>query len=284
MHLRFGFQQSFFRETYQIGEEVGEGMADADFFHQTLPRLRAANKPFMAFLMTLSTHHPFGIPPHLAKLRLGDLEGTNLGKYLQTLHYFDSALDALLQELEVAGLLDTTVIAIYGDHREYSLEPEVLERVLTRNAGFPARSPGFDARYWSDGNRLPFIVHLPHDRGAGRRFVTGGHLDIAPTLLNLLGIEGHGMTALGHDLTREEDMLVVFRNGAFILGDTACVPAGTVDAVARCGSVTTGESFAVDSFSPLFAAARERLKISDIILRGDLISRPPASPLSERQP
>jgi phosphoglycerol transferase MdoB-like AlkP superfamily enzyme len=277
MHARLGFQKSFFLEAYKVTTVVGMGMADADFFHQTVPRLQALPQPFMAYMLTLATHHPFKIPPELKSLQLGDLDSTLLGKYLQTVRYFDGALNELLQHLDKAGLLDNTVIAIYGDHREDSLEPEALERVLTRNAGFPPRSAGFDARYWSEENRLPLIVHLPHDRGAGTFHVSGGHLDVTPTLLNLLGIRDWKIPALGRDLTNRENSLVVLRNGSFVLGDDVCVTPSASMATAECGNMTTGAPLDPTKFAGQFEAARQRLEVSDLILKDDLIPQ-----LSER--
>jgi phosphoglycerol transferase MdoB-like AlkP superfamily enzyme len=271
MHARLGFQQSFFLETYKVTTVVGMGMADADFFRQTVPHLAALPRPFMAYMLTLATHHPFKIPPELKSLHLGDLETTMLGKYLQTVRYFDGALKDLLQQLEEAGLLDNTVIAIYGDHREDSLEPEALERVLTHYAGYPPRSLGFDARYWSEENRIPFIVHLPHDRGAGSVAVSGGHLDVTPTLLNLLGISDWKMPALGRDLTNGENQPVVLRNGSFVIGDDVCVTPTASASTATCGNMTTGAALEPARFAQQFEVARERLEVSDLILKDDLI-------------
>ena len=44
------------------------------------------------------------------------MEGTKLGNYLKSVHYADYALGIFFEELEKNGLLDNTVIVLYGDH------------------------------------------------------------------------------------------------------------------------------------------------------------------------
>ena len=62
--------------------------------------------------------------------------------------------------------------------------------------------------------------------------IIGGHLDVAPTILSLLGIEDNGSVMLGQDLTAERPSLVVFRDGSFaddtITTCSASAPAKTI--------------------------------------------------------
>jgi len=273
MHPRFGIKRSYFIESYQVTDWVGMGMADGDFFRQTVPRLAGAPRPFMAYLLTLATHYPFTIPERHKTLRLGELEDTWVGRYLQTVHYFDSAFGELWRDLERAGLMNQSVVAIFGDHRENSLESGVLARLLNRYAGFTPRLTGLDLQLWREENRLPFIVHLPEDRGAGQRFASGGGVDIAPTLLGLLGIEKHGMISLGRDLERNNPGLVVLRDASFVLGDTVCVAPGTYTSERSCGLLSTGAALDAARFARELAEVRERLAVSDFIVRGNLVRK-----------
>ena len=60
-------------------------------------------------------------------MRDGEFEGTLLGKYLQTVHYFDTVFGEFLTRLEADGLLDQSVLVVYGDHavRRYRPETEI---------------------------------------------------------------------------------------------------------------------------------------------------------------
>ena len=106
---------------------------------------------------------------------------------------------------------------------------------------------------------------------AGPRTVSAGHLDIAPTVLNLVGIKDHRMVTLGRDLTQGKDKLVVMRNGSFVLGDTVCVTPSAEIAREECRTLTTNAPLPTARFEPHFAEARKRLETSDLILTGDLI-------------
>ena len=44
------------------------------------------------------------------------MEGTELGRYFKSVHYADSAIGDFVDDLDKEGLLDNTVLVIYGDH------------------------------------------------------------------------------------------------------------------------------------------------------------------------
>ncbi|HEX4346426.1 MAG TPA: sulfatase-like hydrolase/transferase, partial [Vicinamibacterales bacterium] len=185
MHPRYGFSHSFFEPDFTMTEQIGWGLNDHDFLQQMVPHLQQERQPFCAWLITLSLHHPFESFPDAHKtLKLGPLEGTPFGNYLHTMRFFDQALDDFKTSLARAGLLDDTVIVVFGDH----------------DAGFPrdvAMSHtigiGEDDVSWALADRVPLFIRVPGvtDDGAARvRPVDtpAGQTDLAPTLLGLLGI------------------------------------------------------------------------------------------------
>jgi phosphoglycerol transferase MdoB-like AlkP superfamily enzyme len=257
-------------------ETLGLGLADVEFFRQTVPRLEQQPKPFMAFLITLSTHHDWALPTKYRTLKVGKLEGTLVGQYVQSMNHFDAGFGELLDSLRRDGLFDESVLVIYGDHKGQFGEGDTegrteLARLLTRHAKWAPPDSGFDYRYWEVENQVPLIIHLPHDRAAARLSVTGGHLDIAPTVLNLLGIEKHKMVSLGRDLTQSADEFVVFRNGSFVYADTLCVTPNANVRTAKCRDTRTGSILDPPRFAERFNQARERLAASDAIIAGNLI-------------
>nr|WP_276604137.1 sulfatase-like hydrolase/transferase [Nannocystis pusilla] len=156
-------------------------MADEAFFARMLPELAAAPKPFFAFLVTLSLHHPYDeFPPALRRLQLGALEGTSLGNYLHGIHHLDAALAELFAGLEAAGLADSTAVAIYGDHdARLGVTPEIAAL-----AGEPAGSPSLRLRL----ERVPGFLVLPKGQVTGEVDAVGSHVDLAPTWLHYLGV------------------------------------------------------------------------------------------------
>ncbi|MEO7685199.1 MAG: sulfatase-like hydrolase/transferase, partial [Gemmatimonadaceae bacterium] len=256
----------------------GLGLADVEFFRQTVPRLERQPRPFMAFLITLSTHHDWAIPRKYRTLNVGDLDGSLIGNYLQSMNHFDAGFGEFLDSLKRNGLFDESVLVLYGDHKGQFGKGEsdgraALAKLLTRHAGWARPDSAFDHKYWLLQNQLPLIIHLPRDEAAGLHSVTGGHLDIAPTLLNLLGIENHDMVTLGLDLTRGEHEFVVFRSGSFVYADTLCVTPNASVTTARCRDTRTGGTLDPARFEVRFEQARRRLAASDAIIIGNLIPK-----------
>lgn len=284
IHPRYGFRHTYYFENFRNTERIGMGLTDKALFPQVTPLLETLREPFMAYLLTLSTHHPYRIPKGYQELDLGSIGGTKLRNYLQTVHYTDQALGEFIQRLDTTGLLDRSVLVVYGDHTANLGDPRDLETLLTRHAGYPKRRSPFDDRYWRAANELGFMIHLPHDAAAGRRPGGGGLLDIAPTALHLLGVEDPGMVMLGRDLTTEGRPFVVFRDGSFVAGDTLCIVGSASILTPQCRHTRTGVSVPVEGQRPRFEEARRRLAVSDILLHGDLIPWASAAPWRRAAP
>jgi lipoteichoic acid synthase len=263
MHAGLGFQRSFFEDRYQMTERIGPWLADHEFFAQTTSFLKAQPAPFMAFLLTASNHHPYRLPPEHRELSLGDLEGTLLGDYLQSVRYFDRAFGTFVDRLRAAGLLDTSVVVLYGDHHGFLGDPPELGRLL----GIAARD---EYRTLQVRKKVPMMIRLPHGEKAGVRTATGGHLDIAPTLLSLLGIRHESGLMLGRDLTQGQSSLVVFRDGSFTDGTTWYAHRVGLTA-GSCYAVKTGRRVDCALVAEQRREARARLEVSDLVVRGDLV-------------
>jgi lipoteichoic acid synthase len=263
MHPALGFQRSIFEDSYRLRERIGPWLSDREFFAQTVPTLKAQPTPFMAFLLTASNHHPYRLPAEDKELSLGTLEGTLLGDYLQSVRYFDRAFGEFVDRLREVGLLDTSIVVLYGDHQGFLGDPPDLAHLL----GFPERD---EYRTLQVRKKVPLLIRLPHAQEAGARAVTGGHVDIAPTVLGLLGIEDEHGVMLGRDLTQGQHSLVVFRDGSFTDGRVWYVHrVGAV--VGTCYEVDTGRAIDCSAVDRQRREALERLKVSDLIVRGDLI-------------
>jgi lipoteichoic acid synthase len=266
MHARYGIQRSYFEDSFTIGERIGPWMGDREFFPQAADRLREHPEPFFAFLLSASHHHPFKLPADRYVLDLGPLEGTPLGDYLHTAHYFDAALGEFVEGLRSDGLLDRSMFVVYGDHRGGpGFIPELAELL------------GYDHedtfRHLQTRMRVPLIIRLPNGAHAGPRAVVGGQIDIAPTLLSLLGVEDPSRVMLGQDLTSGQHSLVVFRDGGFVDGEHYVLTRfGGFDS-ATCYSTATGQGVPCAGLAGKHREALERLQVSDLILQGDLIPR-----------
>jgi phosphoglycerol transferase MdoB-like AlkP superfamily enzyme len=262
MHSGFGFERSFFEDAFDIRERLGGWLADKEFFTQVLPILKQEKEPFMAFFLSSSNHHPYELPQDNRRLNLGELEGTLLGNYMHSVHYFDEAFGEFLDQLREAGLLEKSVVVLYGDHQGFVDWAE-----LARLLDIPERSQYHQLLV---RKKVPLIIRLPHGHGAGVRNVAGGHLDIAPTLLSLVGVAGESIM-MGRDLTAGHAPLVVFRDGSFIDGDYYFINRFGPTSNSICFELETGQRVDTGMLERKRGEALKRLEISDIIIRGDLI-------------
>ena len=189
----FGFEVNLFEEDLEAGRKVGWGTNDRDFLAQMLPRLEALPRPFYAWLSTLSLHYPYRqFPDDLKSISLGDLEGTALGNYLHGMNLFDRAFGELYRGLEEGGLLDTTVIALWGDHSSGLLRDELFSERFGVDSATPATLLF---------RRVPFAVWVPGSHRSGPSIGwSAGQSDIPPTLLALFGLDPARMAYVGRNL------------------------------------------------------------------------------------
>lgn len=274
VHPRYGFQRSLFAEELGPGPVVGWGLADDAFFSRMLPELLASPKPFFAFLVTLSLHHPYDhFPAGLKRLQLGRLEGTALGNYLHGVHHLDRSLAALFQNLADAGLAEDTVVAIYGDHdSRLPLEPELLAL-----AGLTTWSPAAPLRL----DRIAGLVALPGGQVHGEVSAVGGHIDLAPTLLHYLGVSAPRSFAGSVLLPgQKQPGFAAFADGSAIGGGRAFAAAGRgIPGVGACFEHPGWQPLPLAECKPLAERAQETLTRSRAIADHDL-ARPLAASLT----
>jgi phosphoglycerol transferase MdoB-like AlkP superfamily enzyme len=263
LHPRYGFQRMIFAPELGPGEVIGWGLADEVFFSRMAEPLRALSHPYFAFLITLGLHHPFDLFPDRHKvLDVGEANGAPLGNYIHAMHYFDASLAGFVAELERAGVLADTVVALYGDH-ESGLGPD--PRVLAL-AGLDAGDPSAEAKL----RRVPFFVLVPGGRLAGEVPMVGGHVDVAPTLLALLGVEAP-RSFIGSPLAPGREGFAVCNDGTAAGGDRIFVASGRgVPAQGACFGFPTGGARPLEECRELAQRGREELASSRFVVIHDL--------------
>lgn len=263
-HRSYGFERSLFVDDFDPGESLGWGLNDRDFLTQAADRLVDLPRPWCAYLLTLSLHHPFdGFPDHLKLLDLGGWEGTPLGNFLHTMHYFDRALEDFISALDETGLLEETVVALWGDHDAgFEWRPEIAEV-----AGVAP-----DAAGWYLSQRVPLVISVPGVEGpADALTVPAGHTDVAPTLLALLGIDPAPYAFLGRNL-------LGLPGSGPVVGEYRCWNDATHVYLRRGPRLGDGQCFerggmgevAVEACATGFEAARRQVEISELVLEHDL--------------
>lgn len=222
MYPALGFERFVSKKDYEVDEVFGLGLSDGSFFRQSLAMLEAQERPFYAFLVTLSSHYPFGFPELLkaAAFDQGDeAEGAILRSYLAAIHYFDREFGNFIDGLKSSGLYGESVIILYGDHAAIpKWDAASLAKLLGKDLD--------DERSWRAVSTVPLMVRvpgvatLPHVRGRAL-----GQIDIPSTAASLLGVEFS--SGFGRNIFAPEPASapVIFRSGDYVSGGTLVEPA-----------------------------------------------------------
>ncbi len=266
-HPAFGFAESLFVEDFGAGDRIGWGLSDRDFLDQMGRRLTAIEGPFAAYLLTLSLHHPFdGFPEHLEVLDIGPWEGTPFGSFIHTMHFFDTSLAGFMAELERSGLADSTVVAVWGDH----------------DAGFPWRpeiagvmGASHNPQGWYLSQEVPLFLRVPGAQDLrGERKTVAGHVDVAPTLLALLGVDPAPYAFVGRNLLGSPgDPPVIGEYGCWRDSRLLYLQGDGSLANGVCINLPTMARVTPESCAEGYAAAQKTSEISALVLEHDLQGR-----------
>lgn len=199
-----GFEKCYDSKSYDTSEIINMGISDGTFLNQIEPIITKQKQPFYTFIVTLSSHTPFILQDRYKELKLKEeLKDSKLGGYLQCIHYTDKQLGLFLEKLKEDGLLDNTVVAIYGDHEGvHRYFPEEIKELKTKQA------------WWMNNNKhLPLIIYNPNLQPQEIQ-TAGGQVDIMPTLLYLMGVDEkiYIETAMGRNLLKTNRNFAVLRD------------------------------------------------------------------------
>ncbi|MFC5469387.1 sulfatase-like hydrolase/transferase [Cohnella suwonensis] len=218
LYAALGFDRFYDKSFFGTDNAIAFGASDDILYEKSSEVLSQTNQPFYAQLISMSSHYSYKIPDKYQSLTLPAIYEENMvGDYIEAAHYADEALGRFFEELQEKKLWDNTVVAIYGDHTGMMMnfvkekEAAALKELLGRD---------YDQ---IDALGVPFIVHGPNVK-AGQYDTVGGHLDIMPTLADVLNVQPEG-TTFGYDLLKGAEHPVAVRAsfapaGSFVFGDS----------------------------------------------------------------
>ena len=242
MHKKIGYDNFYYYDKdYKLDDMMGLGLSDKSFFKQSVTKIKSIKEQYDKYyglLIMLTNHTPFEALKGKSDLDLtykytnenGEvitqsyLEGKNLGNYFTTAHYADEAIGDLVNELDEAGLLENTILVIYGDH-DAKVKRAEYEYYYNYNPQTNSVRSSDDPEYreftkydYELNRKVPFIIWTKDEelRKKINREVTdvAGMYNVLPTLGNMLGI--YDKYALGQDVFSTEDYFVPFPNGSWV--------------------------------------------------------------------
>lgn len=151
---------------------------DYDTLQFMKERLDVLQPPFLAYAFTGTTHEPYPELPLQFMLRPHGANDEN--GYLNALKYADWSLGQFMAEARKAPWFDNTIFIFTADHTNH----------FQQGSGLLQRF------------HIPFLIYAPQLFLGEERRVIGSQLDVLPTILDLLGLDGE-FAALGESLLRK---------------------------------------------------------------------------------
>lgn len=158
----------------QITHETIWGVADEDLFRHALKvfdEKARSGRRFFGHIMTTTNHRPFTYPPNRIDIPSGSGRAG-------AVKYADWAVGQFIAEAAQRDWFKNTLFVLIADHTSQGRGKVDLE---------PANF------------HIPFIVHAPHILRPQRIEALNSQIDVAPTLLGLMGV-GYESHFMGQDI------------------------------------------------------------------------------------
>lgn len=263
-YVNQGFDDYKSMEDYSCTDMFPMGISDRELFTEAMDSLKSYEEPFYSFFITVSSHHPYALPLKDRGITLlPEDESTLFGLYMHSMNYVDTVIGEFLEMMKEAGLYDNSIFVIYGDH--YALT-NTDSRIYSQVSSLLGREYSL-----FDVFNVPLLIHVPGIDKAETFGVTGGHIDVLPTLLCLLGIENDKTVMFGQNLLEAEAGFVCEQThlsiGSFISDEIMfCKPHNNIEenySVYEKGTMTRLSPWDYTDISDL---ATERLKDCEALL------------------
>lgn len=247
MHETLGYERFYSKNDYVIDEVIGLGLSDRSFYKQSIEKIKEINakgQPYYGTIITLTNHTPFSDTDLYGEFDVSlketvyneetkqyeevvypYMEGTKLGNYFKSAHYADVALGEFIDALEKEGILDNTVLVIYGDHdarlsksdyrRLYNYDKETDSAKECKEEDKDCTI--IDTNTYELLRKVPLLIYSKETKQKYHKEVTTvmGMYDVMPTLGNMFGF--YNKYQLGHDIFNvKDDNIVVFPNGNWV--------------------------------------------------------------------
>jgi glucan phosphoethanolaminetransferase (alkaline phosphatase superfamily) len=139
------------------------------------------NESFFAICWTDQTHDPYPLAADTARAdffagKPKPRFAKDLSAYLNVVHETDRHLGRMFDALRERGLADDTLVVVTGDHGEAFADPH--------------NERGHAWSVYEEETHVPLVIWNPRLFPTGERIANiGGHVDLNPTLVDLLGVE-----------------------------------------------------------------------------------------------
>jgi phosphoglycerol transferase MdoB-like AlkP superfamily enzyme len=185
MTKTLGYDELIAIEQFRDDESYDFGLTDSTFLAQSVEKVNSFKSPFLAQLITLSSHDPYVLLHNRIYLKAPKDCPPEMARYLNAVHYVDKCLGIFIAGLRTSGVLDKSIVVISGDHDGTKQQPAQWEKYAFK-------------QWHCTISQTPFIVvNSPVTK---TYTPVAGQIDVYPTLLDMLGLKSYGWHGLGQSL------------------------------------------------------------------------------------
>lgn len=155
------FYLRIFENPFDLVTKPSESINDIEKIDRMLELFDVSDEPLFIHVHLLGTHGPKFFPS-VQVFSEGETQDQiwNMDFYDDAILSFDRVVRKVVEQLKANGQWENTVLIIYSDH----------------------------AMEWRVNDRIPLIFHFPGDENSGTITQNAQNMDIAPTLLDYLGL------------------------------------------------------------------------------------------------
>ena len=173
-------------------EQAGEFYSDEGFLDEAINIISNYEGKFCTTLVSVTTHIPFYLTgvsnleekTTITQEDLNILEDETFRNYLISCNFVDYAFGKFLNGLEETGLLDNSIIIVYGDHGASITNTDEIKKLYYEN--------NIEYSEFEDYIKevhIPFGIKIPNIENNETIKRSISKIDIKPTILDLLGLE-----------------------------------------------------------------------------------------------
>ncbi len=166
-----------FQKFYDIGsmnyEDEGWGAPDHKVFSFALDKMKKAGKPFISYVITMTSHGPFeSVRNYYNNPVYDDIDNEIVKNYFNSFSYVDESIRDYVRAIQKA--FPNTYVIIYGDHT-----PNI-------------NTEDFAQASFIDGDKyfefVPLFIITPDKQKYQENSVVASFLDVSPTILEASGL------------------------------------------------------------------------------------------------
>jgi phosphoglycerol transferase MdoB-like AlkP superfamily enzyme len=189
-------------KTYAVADTLSAtqgssfGTNDEHLFLPSIPTLQAiqqSGKGFIALYFPSAAHYPYDCPG-------STVPTSELDKYESCIESTDALIGQMLQGFDKAGLLDSTLFVLVGDHGESFGE----HGLFIHNSSMHEEEVSVPLIFWAKGTPLPKL-----------QSTLSQQTDIAPTLADFFGLSDAAIEVQGVSLLRPHGKRAFFMSTFF---------------------------------------------------------------------